>query len=1604
MYEVSTAYKNYIANNLERNYKIKLTIGTDVIDSNDIFSYSIETNQPSDKFTIGNAISQILKIEIKNQEKPFYTNQLYLQIGMLVNGSYEYVPIGYFNVDKSEKKDHRTTLTCYDNMYKLEGLYVCQLGKTKTIKDIMDDIGSKTGIKMVTDNYSNYTISDDIVGYSYREVVAMMAGLNGGNAYIDRTGKIKFVYLSDSSTKWSINDFSLFDGNSFKEQSYTIDKVTCYKDKDTSWSHGNLGTTPMVIEYENPFMTQAIAKDIYTKLANITYQAFSMDTMSYLALDVGDWITYTSQSNTVYSLCIQHYKFSGGIKQTLEAKTDGNKNNFNANGSLTQKVNRTITDLLAAKKAIIDKANIDDLVASKITVETLNGGSATLQEILTSFISGTEGQFLHLTSGNVVIDEAVIKELIAARIKVSDLMAGAINTSKFNVTSDDGGINISGSTQQFKDKNGKVRLQIGKDAEGNFTFVLVGEDGTTSLIDENGITKNAIPEKVIVNDMVADNANISGSKLDIESLFNVINNDGSHTFKDSKIKLSDSDQTLDVAFKEINTKVNNIKYSGENLLRYSRSFNQNWWTGRYNAELTNETTYKGLICYKTTGQWGRLDQGYEVEQGKTYTFSAYIKGIMDSGTIPFSFFSGNGDIVDSNIKMGNAHTYWYRYSYTFTAKATGGVRLGFQPSQSDIGTTKYLLVCGIKLCEGENTVYTENPLDYKPTTKNLYRGTGTFDSKYWTAKNLLPYELNNKYKMAKYNYGELGIDVLSTPTASQGFDFNNTKKIYTISALFKASNDNMTIGITVSTGRVGWQKKALTKGQWVQLYWTFAGDGKSLERFRFEGLTGTTGDYVYIAQVKVSESALADEWCPHEQDDLEKALWLEDNLNKNRNYCLRDWYCKYNTVLNIEDKTDYYSIKCIKVTEGHHAYAKLYKKLEVGKTYTVSICIKNTMSVILRPYEIETPVVYTDFQLNIPSSADYKIYATTFKVTNTTTNALFITSTDFKAVGDEVDVKWVMLNEGELAKDFQLAPEDIISKTNSLQTEFNVQQGRINDLIKDTTIEVSGTSTKLKDAYSQFVQTQNGVNLTVANLNTEVLGTNGIKSKVSSVETKVTDEAFKVQVNKNRNSKYKVRYIRDWLNGSTASSNNLWNMIQAWNNTGIDRASGKTVISNLAITNPTYATDDDYATNASGTGKQYVQIDLGKVYEDIDVIKVWHYYIDGRTFHGTKTEISSDGTHWTTLFDSSISGEYAENRNGHYVKVNDTCIYNPELTVNEEGLTIEDGGIKIKKNGKKVFGVNDTGDLYMQGIFEQVDPTTGWKSVAIKNNGVEVYDWRLKNDLVGGLTSVEYKNTGRGGAVLYSDYGNVLGIGYRDRNGTPEDPSGSTFHNLIEIDDTETVFNGMGKMAFWDKYLFYGQPIFMSDTKHFNYAMNIYYGNDHNIPIGRVVASNNNNIALTCSQELGNSVVLGMHTSEARFTYLLESNKNGTTVYGNLSVTGTKNRLVDVGDSYLALNAYETCSPYFGDVGDAVTNEEGYCKIVLDEEIKKTINTKMKYQVFLTVYGDEDTWARCIERTENYFLIKGSPNTEFGWEIKARQKGFEKIRLLRKEKGDVRSE
>ncbi|MGV2686579.1 hypothetical protein GNF82_20055, partial [Clostridium perfringens] len=68
---------------------------------------------------------------------------------------------------------------------------------------------------------------------------------------------------------------------------------------------------------------------------------------------------------------------------------------------------------------------------------------------------------------------------------------------------------------------------------------------------------------------------------------------------------------------------------------------------------------------------------------------------------------------------------------------------------------------------------------------------------------------------------------------------------------------------------------------------------------------------------------------------------------------------------------------------------------------------------------------------------------------------------------------------------------------------------------------------------------------------------------------------------------------------------------------------------------------------------KYLQLDLGLVRPDIDMLKIWHYYSDGRAYNH-KLEISSDGLTWHELFNSDINGKYKETAEGRTYVLNET--------------------------------------------------------------------------------------------------------------------------------------------------------------------------------------------------------------------------------------------------------------------------------------------------------------------------------------------------------------
>ena len=112
----------------------------------------------------------------------------------------------------------------------------------------------------------------------------------------------------------------------------------------------------------------------------------------------------------------------------------------------------------------------------------------------------------------------------------------------------------------------------------------------------------------------------------------------------------------------------------------------------------------------------------------------------------------------------------------------------------------------------------------------------------------------------------------------------------------------------------------------------------------------------------------------------------------------------------------------------------------------------------------------------------------------------------------------------------------------------------------------------------------------------------------------------------------------------------------------------------------------------------------------------------------------------------------------------------------------------------------------------------------------------------------------------------------------------------------------------------------------------------------------------------------------------------------SITSSGTKSRIVDTPNySQRLMYCYETPTPYFGDIGTAKTDENGVCFISIDDIFQETVNTKIEYTAFLQKEGPGDLWVD--EKSSAFFVVKGTPDLSFSWEIKVVQRDFEHLRL-----------
>jgi hypothetical protein len=786
---------------------------------------------------IGTTVSASVEITMEKTEHLLTGKEFAFYLGMNVDEKEEYIPMGIFKAQKPAATDWEITLKAYDRMYDAERNYASSLHYPTDTQKVMQEIEKLLGISFVTEITPvslKKTGDSDVpfAGYTIREAIGYVAGLYGKFAIFNRAGQLEFRWY-ERGMEIPLKKMFSFERN---EQDYEVQKVVGSSDSNTSYTagSGNHG-----ISYSNPFLTKEIVNQIYSSKHGFSYRGGTVTFLGDCRIDPWDMLQCSDLQGNIYKIPAMQitHEIDGGLTTTITAEAEEEDVEDSFSGPATKAMERTFAELLLVNKLVATKASIEYLEANYIKTSELDAVQANIE---TAVITNLQGKFAtieyikanyatigNLSAANAKIDtleataltassaeivalktgiadintlmfgsasggslstefsnsvvsmigDAQIKSAMIESIDASKITALDINTTNVKVHSEDGKSQWKDNTIQISD-NQRVRVQIGKDANADYNMYVWDKSGNL-MFDALGLTDKGIQREIIRNDMVSQDANISANKLDIESLFNIINEDGSHTIKSTKILVDDKGQKLDVAFKQmttnvesalsdigtikkslntvtdtistqgtqitaiqgqisskvwqqdITTAVTNLQIGGRNLLQGTKDFSKGTKPVSGFFDLSNKVgsfTVLKAMCLSDYSYYDPfLQSSITFEAKTTYTLSFYAKADSSYTILSYFYDIGNAGSYYDGLTRTTLTTSWKRYVITWTTGNTSRTA-SVIPMRLSIKNV-WVYMYGIKFEKGNKAT------DWTPAPEDIDSSISTVEGKVTTVSN-----------------------------------------------------------------------------------------------------------------------------------------------------------------------------------------------------------------------------------------------------------------------------------------------------------------------------------------------------------------------------------------------------------------------------------------------------------------------------------------------------------------------------------------------------------------------------------------------------------------------------------------------------------------------------------------------------------------------------------------------------------------------------------------------------------------------------------------------------------------------------------------------------
>ena len=272
-------------------------------------------------------------------------DKIYPEIGLLVDGIYEWVKMGeYFINDIEIDRNCKTTkLDLMDGMFKLNREHVTDLTYPAEIRHVIKEICLKTGVKLANENMDitsmNYRIESipKEKKMTFRDVLSLATQMLGMSCFFNREGKLEIKELTDSGIVITADSYFMH-GLTKSEVEYQIAGITCKKDKETLTVGMRTGRS---LELDNLFMSQAILDNLYHKIKDIRYYPFNLNYQGHLLLNIGEWVTIKTNTGETFKTPVlsQSFTFKGGLRGRISADSKaGNDAQYSYAGTLTKKI------------------------------------------------------------------------------------------------------------------------------------------------------------------------------------------------------------------------------------------------------------------------------------------------------------------------------------------------------------------------------------------------------------------------------------------------------------------------------------------------------------------------------------------------------------------------------------------------------------------------------------------------------------------------------------------------------------------------------------------------------------------------------------------------------------------------------------------------------------------------------------------------------------------------------------------------------------------------------------------------------------------------------------------------------------------------------------------------------------------------------------------------------------------------------------------------------------------------------------------------------------------------------------------------------------------